>query len=154
MPTIISLSERPEAFPTVAKWHWDEWGPADPQGSLRSWTTNLSKRNNRNQIPATYAVFNDSDEPVGSVVLVSNDMRSHPELTPWMAGLFVLPTFRNKGLGTELTLHAMSEARRFGVTRLYLYTATATKLYEKLGWQILFREPYEGAEVDVMAHDA
>lgn len=153
MATIISLSERPEAFAIVARWHWEEWGHVDPEGSLQSWTDRLSERNHSDRIPATFAVFNDDDEPIGSVTLVDNDMHSHPELGPWLAGLFVLPTYRNQGLGSELTFHAIREARRFGATRLYLHTATATRLYEKLGWCRLFREVYEGEEVDVMAYD-
>lgn len=95
-----------------------------------------------------------ANEPIGSVVLIDNDMRSHRELAPWMAGLFVLPAYRKQGLGTKLTLHAVAEAKRFGVTRLYLHTATATRLYEKLGWKILFNESYEGTNVDVMSYDA
>lgn len=154
MVTIVNLSERPEAFPVIARWHWEEWGHADPDGSLESWTDRLSERNHSDRIPATFAALNDDDEPVGSVTLVDQDMRSHPELTPWLAGLFVLPTYRNLGLGSQLTLHATREAERFGATRLYLHTATATRLYEKLGWRRLFREAYEGEQVDVMVQDS
>ncbi len=153
MATIISLSERPEAFPTIAKWHWEEWGHTDANGSLKSWTDGLSERNNSDRIPATYAALNEVGQPIGSVTLVESDMESHPELAPWLAGLFVLPVYRHLGLGSDLALHALREARRFGAPRLYLHTATAAQLYEKLGWRRLFKEVYEGEAVDVMARN-
>ena len=32
------LSNYPQAVPTVAEWHFREWGHTDPGGSLEAWT--------------------------------------------------------------------------------------------------------------------
>ena len=142
-----------ELIPTIAQWHWDEWGHSDSSGSLESWTSGLAARNRIHAVPTTYLAFSVSGEPIGSVVLVENDMDTHPELAPWLAGLFVLPDYRGKRVGASLTRHATDCATSMGYERLYLYTSTARSLYERLGWRVLFREFYEGEMVDVMVHD-
>jgi GNAT superfamily N-acetyltransferase len=151
---IICLTKDSEFFQTIARWHWDEWGHSDPAGSLNTWIENLSEKNRSNGIPATYAALNQQREPVGSVVLAKSDMNTHSELSPWLAGLFVVPAYRNKGVGTALVLHASQEALRFGFSTIFLHTATSTRLYEKLGWKTLFKEYYEEETVNVMSYPA
>ncbi len=151
---IVCLSKDSALFTTIARWHWDEWGHSDTTGSLYEWIENLSKKNRSDGVPATYAALNQQREPVGSVVLAKSDMNTHPELSPWLAGLFVVPDYRNEGLGTALVLHATQEALRFGYSTIYLHTATSTGLYEKLGWKTLFNEYYEEENVDVMSYTA
>jgi N-acetylglutamate synthase-like GNAT family acetyltransferase len=46
--------------------------------------------------------------------------------------------------------HAVEEARRMDLERLYLYTSTAETFYEKLGWTTIARAQYEGDDVAVM----
>jgi N-acetylglutamate synthase-like GNAT family acetyltransferase len=48
---------------------------------------------------------------------------------------------------------ATEEARRLSVPRLYLWTYSAEKLYDKLGWQVVERTNYFGKEVVVMQVD-
>jgi GNAT superfamily N-acetyltransferase len=150
---IESIADHPELIETIARWHWQEWGQHDPNGSLESWTEGLRGRSQRDRIPTTYVGLGERGRLLGSVTLVERDMSSHPELTPWLAGLYVDPRFRGWGIGAKLTRHASEAAAKMGVTRLYLYTRGARGLYEKLGWQPLFDEPYEGRDVTVMALD-
>jgi len=49
-----------------------------------------------------------------------------------------------------LVEHDMGCAVDFGTRDLYLYTASAERLYEKLGWRLLSREPYMGREIGLM----
>jgi GNAT superfamily N-acetyltransferase len=79
-------------------------------------------------------------------------MNTHPEFFPWLAGLFVIPSHRGRGIGSALARHATTKAFEAGVDSLYLYTSTATSLYERLGWQGLFRERYEGEWQNVMRY--
>ena len=90
LPRIESISDHLDLVPTIASWHWKEWGHADPKGTLERWTEGLRQRTKPDAIPTTYVAFSKRNEPIGSVVLVENDMSTHPELTPWLAGLFVL----------------------------------------------------------------
>jgi len=61
--------------------------------------------------------------------------------TSWLAYMGVIPTYRRRGIGRELTLSFLSESRSRGAHKVSLYTAKelkpAIKLYVGLGF---FRE--------------
>lgn len=152
MQRIAPIWRHEEMIPVIAKWHWDEWGHVDEIGSLESWTEGLQRRTAINTIPTTYVALSEQDEPIGSVVLVEHDMNTHPELSPWLAGLYVLPSCRGRGLGATLTQHAMDRCMEMGFERLYLHTSTAMPLYQRLGWKLIFRELYEKEWTNVMRY--
>ena len=83
-------------------------------------------------------------------MLVAHDMETHPELTPWLAGVYVPAEFRHKGYGSALVDRVVSEAATLGIPELYLYTASAHDLYARLGWSLLERDDYLGQEVVLM----
>jgi predicted N-acetyltransferase YhbS len=147
---VESLHDHKAHVATIAEWHWREWGHADPEGSLAAWTAALHTRLNVETIPAAFVALDRSNEPTGTIVLVESDMSTHPELGPWIAGLFVIPSHRRRGLGSALMKHATDAATQMGHPDLFLHTSTATCLYLQLGWKKLFRESYEGEIVDVM----
>jgi GNAT superfamily N-acetyltransferase len=148
---IESIADHLELVETIARWHWEEWGHADPGGSLAGWTAGLRTRTRRGEIP-TYVAL-DGDELVGSVTLVAHDMATHPEWSPWLAGTYVVPERRREGVGSALARHALREAAAMGVARLYLYTESdaARGWYERLGWRAIAVEDYAGALVTIMA---
>lgn len=128
------------------------WGDEDPGGgSLGSWTTGLRERSGRGSVPISWVALLD-DQLVGSVALVDQDMASHPELSPWLSGLFVVPEHRGQGIGTALVRHCEAEARQLDVTRLYLHT-TAEPLYAAEGWTPMFLERYGRSRVTTMMKD-
>jgi GNAT superfamily N-acetyltransferase len=90
---------------------------------------------------------------IGMVSLKFHDMDTRPDLDPWLGGLLVLPEWRNRGVGTMLMQRATEEARRLNVPRLYLWTHSAERLYQKLGWQLVERTNYFGKEAVVMQID-
>ncbi len=147
---IESIADHLDLIDTIAGWHWDEWGGVDPGGSLESWTEGLQQRTNRDRIPTTFVAL-DGDELLGSVTLVEHDMDTHLEVSPWVAGVYVRPSARRRGVASALVRHAVREAREMRITRLHLYTSTARDLYEKLGWQPIADDHYEGQPVTIMA---
>jgi GNAT superfamily N-acetyltransferase len=147
---IESIADHLDLVAVIARWHWEEWGHADPEGSLAAWTEGLRQRTNRESIPTTYVALA-GDELLGSVTLVENDMATRRDLAPWLAGLYVAPAFRGRGVGSALTRHAVRRAAVMGVQRLYLHTATASRFYEQLGWRPVAADWYEGQPVMVMA---
>ena len=64
-------------------------------------------------------------------------METHPELSPWVGGVYVIPAARGRGVASALIGHVMSRAEEFGIRDLYLYTNGAEGLYLKLGWRVL-----------------
>lgn len=84
------------------------------------------------------------------VSLKFHDLDTRPDLDPWLGGLFVLPEYRNRGVGTLLMDRATEEARKLNIAKLYLWTHTAERLYQKLGWQLVERTDYFGKQAVVM----
>ncbi len=150
--SIESIADHLDLVETIARWHWHEWGESDPAGSLESWTENLRRFTFRDRIPTIYVAL-EGGEPLGSVTLNERDMETHPELSPWLSGLYVTPEARGRGVARALVRHVVREADRMGVRRLYLYTQPARGLYEKLGWCALTEEEYAGRPVTLMAID-
>jgi GNAT superfamily N-acetyltransferase len=148
--TIDSIAAHLDLVPVVSRWHYEEWGHLDPAGSLESWTEGLAERTHADRIPTMLVAF-DGSVPVGSSVLVEHDMDTRLDLTPWLAGVFVLPSHRRRGIASRLVSHAMSKAREFGVETLYLYTRSKQPLYAGLGWDPIGREHYEGRWVTLMS---
>jgi GNAT superfamily N-acetyltransferase len=146
---IESIADHLDLVPTIARWHWDEWGHTDPTGSLAAWTAGLRQRTHRDRIPTTYVALA-GDELLGSVTLVEHDMDTHRELSPWLAGLYVEPSRRGQGVGSALVRHTVQKAGEMGIARLYLYSGPARSFYERLGWRPVAETVYHGRPVTIL----
>ncbi len=91
--------------------------------------------------------------PAGTCLFVRREIDPVHELTPWLAGLFVAPAFRNRSIGRELVAAIESHARKLGCDRLHLYTSGAETYYAKLGWRIAERFPWNGKPFTLMQRD-
>ena len=102
MDVIIEpLCRYPELVPVAAEWYFREWGRTDPGGSLEAWTAGLARQAGADQLPGTLIALADGS-PAGVVCLVAHAMRGHEPaaaLTPWIKGLYVVPSQRGRGLG-------------------------------------------------------
>ena len=143
------LADYPLLVPVISGWHFDEWSDRYPGSTRAAWTAELAGRCSRDRIPITFVAMAES-EPVGSAGLVVCDMDTRPDLSPWLASVYVLPACRRRGIATALVTHALAQAWRFGVAQLYLWTDGAASLYYRLGWRRLGEEPYKGKPVLVM----
>jgi N-acetylglutamate synthase-like GNAT family acetyltransferase len=77
-------------------------------------------------------------------------MDTKPELSPWLASVYVLPEHRQKFIGSNLVLHIMNQAKKAGIETLYLFTPDKEHFYQNLGWQTVSEEIYRGHLVKVM----
>jgi GNAT superfamily N-acetyltransferase len=141
----------PEHIDEVARLSWKEWQDIYEQRkqTLEDSLKNYRERMNTDRLPLTLVGLH-GGELVGMVSLKFHDMDTRPDLDPWLGGLFVIPEWRNRGVGTMLMHRATEEARRLNVPQLYLWTHTAEALYRKLGWQLVERSNYFGKEAAVM----
>jgi len=80
-------------------------------------------------------------------------MTTHPELTPWLASLYVGEPYRNRGVATALVRHVVHEAGRSGFPQLYLYTPDREPFFLALGWKTMIKEDYNGVPVTIMDLD-
>lgn len=92
-------------------------------------------------------------EPIGTCLLVESEIEPNHDVSPWLAGLFVVPEHRQKGAGAILVRAIEDQARQRGFSRLYLYTTAAAGFYAKLGWLILDRTNWKGLDTALMIRD-
>jgi predicted N-acetyltransferase YhbS len=149
--TIEYLANRPEFLPTLAQWQHREWGYLRPGDSLESRMARLREQCERDRIPLT-VVAHDNDEVLGSASLVEHDMDTRMELSPWLAGVFVGPEYRRRGIGAQLVRRIMSEATALKVPLLYLYTVHSAEFYANLGWSLREHAPYREQNVAIMIY--
>ena len=154
-----SIAARADLIETVARWQFDAWGQLEPGDSLAARIADLSRQASQpNRIPSTFVAL-DGDEPLGCASVVEQDgevVRASPrqrDLTPWLASVYVRPAARGRGVATALVRHVMAQVAALGIARLYLFTDGAQGLYERLGWQVLGTDRFEGLDVTIMAID-
>lgn len=149
---ILNLKDKPEHLLPLAQWHHAEWSYLNPLRSFDQRVQEMQEDLEGKVIPTTF-VAEDAGELLGSACILADDMSSHPELTPWLASVYVNEIHRGKGIGSTLVKRVMQHARENGVKRLYLYTPDQEQMYARLGWQLYSREPYNGTPVTIMAID-
>jgi predicted N-acetyltransferase YhbS len=143
------LADYPDLIPTLARWMHAEWGYLYPEHTLEIRQQLVAERANKDRIPLTLVAI-DGDEPVGTVGLKVNDMDTRPELTPWLALLYVVESRRREGIGAKLVGAIENEAAKLGVKKLYLYTPKSESFYAELGWSVMERVEYRDDFVSVM----
>ena len=89
---------------------------------------------------------------LGGALLIDSDMKARPELTPWLAGVYVKVEERGRGIASRLVKRIVEEAEALGVPELYLYTDAAQSLYARLGWEVVEEMVYENLPVTVMKY--
>ena len=146
---IVPLVERPDLVEQVSIWGFDEWGHLNPGQTLEQRTAKIREKMNVDRVPVAFVALDEGDRIVGTASLVFDDLEGDPR-NPWLASVFVPPEYRRKGLASALVRVVEDAARRFGYSRLYLFTTSAASLYGGLGWRALEQRDYRGEHVQVM----
>ena len=149
MIEVVNVCEQPQYLPTLARWHHEQWSYLNPDVSLDQRIGKMQSHLEGLFIPSTYLILTQG-KLAGSAAMVRRDMDTHPELSPWLASVFIAPEFRRQGLGSRVVSRVMAEANAHAVEQLYLFTPDQVPFYKKLGWETLTQENYRGAEVTVM----
>ena len=92
----------------------------------------------------------EDDELVGTVCLKTHDMDNKPDLSPWLAGLYVKESWRKKGVGSTLVKAIEQKAVELGINHLFLYTPESANFYSNLGWSVIKKENYHKVPVTIM----
>ena len=93
---MTTVRERPDLLPIVAEWTWREWWDAEGmtlEQTIAVYADCVAERG----APQTFVLLED-DRPVGTATLAREDLDERPELTPWLAGVFVVPDRRGAGV--------------------------------------------------------
>src|ERR1700744_6050209 len=79
----------------VAQWLWDEWH-LDAGDSFEAICDAVAASVSPAGPPQTFVLLVDN-RPVGTASLVAHDLDERPNLTPWLAGVLVIPEARGRG---------------------------------------------------------
>jgi len=145
------LADHPEFLRTLAEWQHGEWGYLRPGDTVEARMARLGGWGERDRIPLTVAAH-ENGEVLGSASLIPHDMDTRMELTPWLAGVFVAPEQRRRGIGAALVGRIMDEAGRLSVPVLYLYTVHSESFYATLGWSLQEHTAYRNQNVAIMSY--
>jgi GNAT superfamily N-acetyltransferase len=143
---IVPVSDQPELAPIVAEWLLGAFGhPGSP-----TFDGMIARIMAPRVGPEETFVLFEGEIPVATASLARHDLNSRPDLTPWLAGVFVEPAFRQRGYATALVRHVEARAMAASVPTLWLNTWTAESLYARLGWQRVGLEKGNSQEVVLM----
>ena len=146
---IINLKEEPNLIPTLAKWHHNEWSYLNPSLTLNERIYKMEAYLSNEIIPSTY-IAKENNILLGSSALLEHDMETKKHLTPWLASIYVAEPHRKQGIGSKLVLHAMKEAKKENISKLYLFTPDQENFYKNLGWSTIEKESYHNHNVTIM----
>jgi GNAT superfamily N-acetyltransferase len=85
-------------------------------------------------------VAHDGGTFLGTASVIASDLDERPELTPWVAAVWVEERARGHGIGAALVNGATQACFKLGFPRAYLCArARMTGFYEGLGWKLIER---------------
>jgi GNAT superfamily N-acetyltransferase len=150
---IGDLEDHRAWIPTLARWHFDQWGPLTGASTFDAYIAFLTAAAQSRTVPSVLVALADG-QLLGSASLVASDLPLRPHLTPWLAQVFVEPGHRRHGVGAALVDAVLERSRQCGYRRVYLYTSgTLPAYYARLGWREVEHVEYLGRGRTVMDFD-
>jgi GNAT superfamily N-acetyltransferase len=148
------LANHPELANELARVSWAEWQPIYQERgqTFEHALKNYRDRTNTDCLPLALVALH-GGELVGTVSLKFHDLDTRPDIDPWLGGLFVVPEWRGRGVGSLLMRRAVEECTRLKIPTLFLWTSSAEGLYLKLGWRAIERTDYCGKSIVIMQID-
>ena len=133
MIEIVTIADRPDLAPIIADWLWSE-GRKHNGYSLSQTVATIATSTSQIGPPQTFILLA-AGNPVGTSSLVVADLDERPDLTPWLADVFVAPEARRKGHVSSLIQAVETAAIAASIQTLWLHTEHAARIYTKAGWQ-------------------
>lgn len=143
------LADHKDVIPILTRWFYREWSYLYPERTEKDFGRLISERVNKDKIPLTLVAF-EGDELVGTVCLKTHDMDTKPDLSPWLAGLYVKESWRKKGVGSILVKAIEQKSVELGINHLFLYTPESANFYSTLGWIVRENTDYHNVPVTIM----
>ncbi len=151
MLEIVTVAERPDLAATVAPWTWEEWGRRKGRTLAQVTSRMLARRAAIG--PEQHFFLLDNGAPVATASLVHDDLDERPDLTPWLASVFVQAPHRGRGHAVRMVRAVENACVTAGIPTLWLHTEHAAGLYARLGWEAVGPADDWGHAVTLMRRD-
>ena len=148
--TIKNLTTCPDVIAILTQWHHQQWHALNPACSLQDRQTKLEEHLHTQTLPQTFVAFV-NETVVGSASIVLHDMDTRPDLTPWLASVYIDKPFRHQGIAKALIAQIEQYALQQHIKRLYLFTFPDIEaFYWQQAWQTLEKTTYKNQNIVVM----
>ncbi|MBK5570636.1 GNAT family N-acetyltransferase [Ensifer sp. SSB1] len=132
---VSDIRNAPHFFDTVADRIWRAWW--EPHGFPLDHITGLLKASLAEGAEQLCLVAHAGDRFVGTASVIASDLEERPDLTPWVAAVWVDPPFRGAGVGGDIVLKAAHAALGTGADAVHLCALPGKRaFYERLGWRL------------------
>lgn len=126
---ISILSHKPQFADELIQHLWNEWEQdyveftdlKTPQALKQAYLASC-----------TAFILHNGDVLIGSCLIDKEDMQVHPEKSPWLASVFILREYRNKGYATYLLERIIPS---YPLLHLWTFNQQLADFYLKLGFQ-------------------
>jgi GNAT superfamily N-acetyltransferase len=98
---ISYLTDHPEFILPLAQGRLEHFRDHLPDYTLETHVSKLQAHMNRDTLPIAWVAHSDT-QVFGTAALRPYDLEGREDLTPWLGGVYVLPPFRRRGIGTAL----------------------------------------------------
>ncbi len=152
MAEVKLLKECPDYAPILGFWSYMEWYK-DRSISFDLVTKAYKARIDDTSLPISWVAIED-EFPVGMISLKENDLWHRKDLNPWLASLYVLPEFRNLGIGSSLIEETIGKSKQLDFDNLFLFVSEDRRnalhnFYSKRDWR--YTENSTGNDNDMVS---
>lgn len=137
MLRIHPLSQKKSLSPICAYWAFATWYTkrSIPFSAVMN---EYRKRSDMESWPYTYIALW-GELPVGMVSVKESELAQREELSPWLSALYVVPEFREKGIGDKLIRTVIEDCKKKKIKRVFLFLDSRNlsrleRYYRKRGW--------------------
>lgn len=148
---ILPLSRNPAALNQLAIWHHEQCLRQRLKSSLERRRAYLARHLGPEPIPLTLIAQTPSGQVLGCVSLVRYKSALAPgAVRLWLSNLYVDSSYRRQGLGNELMLNVLEQARQQKASEVWLFTDQQSDYYRARGWQDAGNAKLGGGSVNIM----
>lgn len=130
--SIVKLQDFSYLMDTVADRIWNEWSRSrgKPLSEVIKKLSNIVNSKSEFVLVAVQG-----SNFAGTVSFVESDLAVRPSITPWIAAVYVEPSFRGKGVGSKLIRAAECLAWSQGADKIFLHCSFDMRgFYSNLGY--------------------
>lgn len=146
---ISFLADYPQFAEELAPEIFEHWRYVLTDETLKDREAKLRQHLNKSELPIALIAHTDT-EVLGTASLRANDLEGYAHLSPWLGGVFVRRTHRERGIASALSQAVERHAWSLGHNTLYLFTPDQQRLYTRLGWSQFESTIWHGVMADVM----